>query len=946
MRYASTLQAVGCLCKVLLARNLDSCCTSAPRSWSTRVRRRRIISRSPSPRSQPADRCCTTSAECTGSNEEESLRRLGKSLTDTKDPGCTDDGCCKASGASKTCSEDEFLKPIAISGQRLHSAISQEIAVSKPKANNQSDVEKGPVLSEHVALSIQGMTCTGCETKLYKSLHGLPSIGNLQISLLLSRVEFDIDLNIGSVSDVMDHLKRTTEFNCERITAKGQQLDILKHEWTSDLFSQPLPHGVTDMVLLDKQTIRIYYDSELIGARVLQERGFSSPLQLAPLRPHPSITMGARHIHRMGFMTLLSIVLTIPVLILAWAPLPKHPVLYGAISLALATIIQVVVAGPFYPSALKGLVFTRVMEVDLLIVLSTSAAYVYSVISFGFLVNGHPLETGEFFETSTLLVTLIMTGRFISATARQKAIESISIRSLQPSVALLVDDAEEREVDARLVQYGDVLKVAPDSRVTTDGTVISGSSEVDESMMTGEARLVEKTRGSTVIAGSVNRSGILQVRVTRLPGDNSISAIAEMVDEAKLSKPKTQELADVVAGYFIPVVLGLTVITFIIWMAIGITIRKDGASEATIQAITYGIAVLIVSCPCALGLAVPMVIVIAGGVAANHGIIFKSGDTIENARKVSHVLFDKTGTLTEGKLSVSAVRYLKERESTQSLLLGLISNIKHPVSSAIASQLKSQNITPARIEEIKTVTGKGVEGIFNGSKIRAGNSRWLGVESLPQVQSLLSRNLTVLCVVVKNELHAIFGLEDSIRPDALATVNSLTNRGISVSIVSGDDDGAVQSIAAILGIPSSHAKSRCSPVEKQKYIQTIMATSSGTTIFCGDGTNDAVALAQASIGVHVNCGTDVARSAADVLLVRPSLGGILILMDLSRAAFRRIVFNFAWAFVYNLFAITLAAGAFVRARVSPQYAGLGEIVSVLPVILMALQMRWVRFKRR
>lgn len=945
MRYASTLQAVGCLCKVLLARNLDSCCTSAPRSSSTRVRRRRIISRSPSPRSQPADRCCTASAECTGSNEQESLRRLGKSLTDTKNPGCTDDGCCTASGASKTCSEDEFLKPIAISGQRLHSAISQEIAVSKPKANNQSDVEKGPVFSEHVALSIQGMTCTGCETKLYKSLHGLRSIGNLQISLLLSRVEFDIDLNIGSVSDVMDHLKRTTEFNCERITAKGQQLDILKHEWTSDLFSQPLPHGVTDMVLLDKQTIRIYYDSELIGARVLQERGFSSPLQLAPLRPHPSITMGARHIHRMGFMTLLSIVLTIPVLILAWAPLPKHPVLYGAISLALATIIQVVVAGPFYPSALKSLVFTRVMEVDLLIVLSTSAAYVFSVISFGFLVNGHPLETGEFFETSTLLVTLIMTGRFISATARQKAIESISIRSLQPPVALLVDDAEEREVDARLVQYGDVLKVAPDSRVTTDGTVVSGSSEVDESMMTGEARLVEKTRGSTVIAGSVNGSGILQVRVTRLPGDNSISAIAEMVDEAKLSKPKTHELADVVAGYFIPVVLGLTVITFIIWMAIGITIRKDGASEATVQAITYGIAVLIVSCPCALGLAVPMVIVIAGGVAANHGIIFKSGDTIENARKVSHVLFDKTGTLTEGKLSISAVHYLKERESTQSLLLGLISNIKHPVSSAIASQLKSQNITPARIEEIKTVTGKGVEGIFNGSKIRAGNSRWLGVESLPQVQSLLSRNLTVLCVVVKNELRAIFGLEDSIRPDALATVNSLTNSGISVSIVSGDDDGAVQSIAAILGIPSSHAKSRCSPVEKQKYIQTIMATSSGTTIFCGDGTNDAVALAQASIGVHVNSGTDVARSAADVLLVRPSLGGILILMDLSRAAFRRIVFNFAWAFVYNLFAITLAAGAFVHARVSPQYAGLGEIVSVLPVILIALQMKWVRFKR-
>lgn len=813
-------------------------------------------------------------------------------------------------------------------------------------AQHRPDVEKGPVFSEHVVLAIQGMTCTGCETKLYKSLHGLPLIGNLRVSLLLSRVEFDIDLNVGSVTDVMDHLKRTTEFNCERIAAKGQQLDVLRCKKSNNLLSQPLPRGVMDLVSLDEQTIRIRYDSEVIGARVLLEHGFSNPLQLAPPRPHPSITMGAQHMRGMGIRTLLSIALTIPVLVLAWAPLPKHPVIYGAISLALATIIQVLVAGPFYPSALKSLIFTRVMEVDLLIVLSTSTAYLFSVVSFGFLVKGSPLETGEFFETSTLLVTLIMAGRFISASARQKAVESISIRSLQPSMALLVDDAEEKEVDARIVQYGDILKIAPDSRVPTDGTVISGTSEVDESMMTGEVRLVAKTRGSTVIAGSVNVSGTLQIRVTRLPSDNSISAIAEMVDDAKMSKPKTQELVDVVAGYFIKVVLGLTGTTFVIWIAIGIKNGKDSTSEAAIQAITYAIAVLIVSCPCALGLAVPMVIVIAGGVAADHGIIFRSGEALESARKVSHVVFDKTGTLTEGKLCVSAVQYLKKQGSTQSLLLGLIFNTRHPVSSAIASHLKSQNITPARVEEIKTLTGKGVEGKFNGINIQAGNSRWVGVESLPQVKSLLSRNMTVMCVVVNNDLHAIFGLEDSLRPDALATVSSLTARGITVSILSGDDEGAVQSIAATLGIPSSCAKSRYSPAEKQQYLQDILATSSSTTIFCGDGTNDAIALAQATIGVHMNSGTDVARSAANVLLIRPALGGILILVDLSHAAFRRIVINFAWAFVYNLFAITLAAGAFVRARVSPQYAGLGEIVSVLPVILIALQLKWADFRQR
>lgn len=868
-----------------------------------------------------------------------------KNLNDTKESGCTKQSCCKASAASKPFLKAEYSKPPPLSDQEFQSSISRVDSTLRPNEKGQSDLEDGPVFSEHVALSIQGMTCTGCETKLYKSLQGLQSIGNLQISLLLSRVEFDIDLNVGSVTDVMDHLKRTTEFDCKIITTKGQMLDVVKSEAPDDLLDQPLPNGVTEIFLLDKQTIRVNYDSEIIGARVLLDRGFSGPLQLAPPRLHSSITMGAIHMRKMGLMTLLSIILTIPVLILAWAPIPSQPVLYGALSLAFATVIQVVVAGPFYPSALKSLVFTKVMEVDLLIVLSTSAAYVFSVISFGFLVKNKPLATGEFFDTSALLVTLIMTGRFISATARQRAVASISIWSLQPSAALLIDDSDEREIDARLLQYGDILKIAPDSRITTDGTVISGSSEVDESMMTGEANLIEKTRGSTVIAGSVNRSGILQVRVTRLPGDNSISAIAEMVDEAKLSKPKTQDLADVVAGYFIPVVLGLTAITFAVWMSVGITIRKNNASEAAIQAITYGIAVLIVSCPCALGLAVPMVIVIAGGVAADHGIIFKSGSALENARKVSHVVFDKTGTLTEGRLRVAAVQYLKEQASTQSLLLGLIFNIKHPVSSAVANHLISQNIAPARVQGIKTLTGKGVEGILAGAHVRAGNSRWLGVESLPGVQSLLSRDLTIFCVAVNNDLHAIFGLQDSIRLDALETVNSLTARGIAVSIVSGDDDGAVQSIAALLRIPSSHAKSRCLPAEKQRYVQTLMATSNSTVLFCGDGTNDAIALAQADIGVHMNSGTDVARSAADVLLVRPALSNILLLMDLSRAAFRRIVFNFAWAFFYNLFAITLAAGAFVLARVPPQYAGLGEIVSVLPVILIALQLKWARIER-
>jgi Cd2+-exporting ATPase len=268
------------------------------------------------------------------------------------------------------------------------------------------------------------------------------------------------------------------------------------------------------------------------------------------------VEAGSKHVRQVGYMTLLSVTLTIPVLVLAWAPLPEKKIAYGSASLALATIVQVIIAGPFYPTALKSLVFSKTIEMDLLIVLSTSAAFIF-VISFGYLVTGHPLSTGQFFETSTLLVTLIMVGRYVSALTRQKAVESVSVRSLQVPTAILMteDGSDETEIDARLLQYGDVFKVVPDSTVPTDGTVMSGSSELDESMITGESRPVEKHVGSGVIAGSRNGSGTLAVRLTRLPGDNTINTIARMLDEAKLSKPKLQGIADCVASYFVPVVI-------------------------------------------------------------------------------------------------------------------------------------------------------------------------------------------------------------------------------------------------------------------------------------------------------------------------------------------------------------------------------------------------------
>ncbi|KFY95584.1 hypothetical protein V500_02708 [Pseudogymnoascus sp. VKM F-4518 (FW-2643)] len=813
-----------------------------------------------------------------------------------------------------------------------------------------ADIEKGLFQTEHLVLSVHGMTCTGCEKKLYRSLDSLPAISNIKTSLVLAQTEFDLSGSTVDSINIIETIEKMTGFTCTKMTQLGEGLDMIVDGNVQDFaHGEDFPPGVTDLTVLNKDTIRVTYDPKIVGARDVLSNPFFRFAKLAPPVAPPLIASGRAHVRMTFFMTLVSALLTIPVLILAWAPLPEHEVLYGAISLGLATIVQTVVAGPFYTGALKALIFSRMIEMDLLIVMSTTTAYVYSAIAYAYQAAGKPLLTGGFFETSTLLVTLIMVGRTVSAFARQRAVESISIESLQTPTALLVDPKthQEQEIDARLLQYHDTFKVLSDTSVVTDGIVIAGETEVDESMITGEATLVAKKPGLAVVAGSINHSATLTVRLTRLPGENTIKTIGLMVDEAKLSKPRIQQIADRVASYFVPLILIITVLVFVIWVAIGKAVRHQSTATACIVAMTYAISALIVSCPCPIGLAVPMVVVIAGGVAAKHGLIFKSAETIEIARNVSHVIFDKTGTLTQGKLTVAAEEYVtEESDSLAQMILGLTTNSKHPVSTAIAAHMVTLEIRPSQVENVVSVAGNGIEATWNGRIIRAGNPHWLGFEDSPTVHKVLALGLTMFCVSIDGELVAVFGLKDLLCPDAIEAINQLKKRSVEISIISGDNEEAVQSVARQLGIPQSHVRFRCSPGDKQIYVKEMLIPEKSVVMFCGDGTNDAVALAQASIGMHMNKGTDIAQSAADAVLMRPSLSGILVLMDLSRAFYRRVVFNFTWAFVYNVFAILLAAGAFPHARIPPQYAGLGEIVSVLPVIAIAMQLKWASFQGR
>jgi Cu+-exporting ATPase len=544
-----------------------------------------------------------------------------------------------------------------------------------------------------------------------------------------------------------------------------------------------------------------------------------------------------------------------------------------------------------------------------LIAVGTSAAYLYSVVAVlspGIFTSGG-LERNVYFDTAAIIIALILLGRFLEARARGQTSEAIKkLIGMQPKTALVIRDGEEKKIPVDDVQVGDLILVRPGERVPVDGSIRQGYSSIDESMITGESIPVEKKVGDEVIGASINKTGSFQFEATKVGKDTTLAQIIRLVEEAQGSKAPIQRLADVIASYFVPIVIGIAVITFIIWYVVG-------PAPALTFALLNFVAVLIIACPCALGLATPTAIMVGTGKGAEHGILIRSAETLERSHRINIVLLDKTGTLTRGEPDVTDIIAAPSfsREETLQLAASVEHGSEHPLGEAIVKAALEKNLDLSPISGFNAIPGHGVEASVEGRKILLGNlrlmqERGLSLNGLDEgADRLWAKGNTVMFLGVDGEVVGIIALADTIKPHAREAVEALHRMGIEVVMITGDNRRTAEAIAREVGIDRVLAE--VLPERKAQEVKKLQ-DDGGVTAMVGDGINDAPALAQADVGIAIGTGTDVAMESGDITLISGDLLGIATAISLSNRTMRTIKQNLFWAFAYNTALIPVAAG--------------------------------------
>lgn len=748
------------------------------------------------------------------------------------------------------------------------------------------------VATSELALPIEGMTCASCVRRVERALEGVPGVES-------------VDVNLATEMATVRYLTGST--------ARADLIAAVE----SAGYSVAQTDAAEDLESLESER-------EAAKARALHKLGIKAVVSLA-------------------VSALLMLLMYWPERLLGSSPVGDMQTM-NYLMFALATPVQLWAGWQFYKTGLAA-ARHRSANMSTLVALGTSAAYLYSVfVTFWperLMRDGKMPEV--YYETATMIIGLVLVGRWLEARARLQTGAAIkSLMGLAPKSAHVLRDGIEIEVPVDELQRGDLIRVRPGERVPTDGVIVEGASALDESMLTGESIPVEKAIGDQVIGATSNTTGSFVFRATNVGKDTALAQIVKLVSDAQGSKAPIQRLADTISAYFVPIVLGLAALTFGIWMLFG-------PEPKTTFALVSAIAVLIIACPCAMGLATPTAIMVGTGRAAQLGVLIKNAEALEQAHKIDTVLLDKTGTITRGKPSLTDVVVTEGFDKDEVLRLAAAAEVgsEHPIAQAVVTSARAQGLQLPPVEYFRAVSGHGVEARIDNQRIVLGNAALLeregiDIAALRDEQTRLSASgKTAMFLGIDGRLAAVLGVADTVKTESRDAIRQMESLGLQVWMVTGDSRATAEAIGAEVGIPAERILAETRPEQKAERVSSLQQDGRSVAMV-GDGINDAPALAQADLGVAIGTGADIAMEASDVTLVGGDLHGVSTAVALSRRTMRTIRQNLFWAFGYNVLLIPVAMGIlypFTGHLLNPALAAGAMAISSVSVVTNSLRLR-------